>query len=419
MTSYSYVTSQARLDELVDELIVAPAYGLDTEFHRENTYYPHLALLQLSGPSGIFLVDPFAVDIAVLSRLFKEGGIAIVHAASQDFEILDRECGAIPHTLFDTQIAAGFLGFRMPSLVLLLRDLLGVTLEKEDRLTVWTDRPLTSGQMEYAAADVASLLDLHQKLIARLEERDRGLWVEEECELFRASRIERRHRNTLWWKLKGARKLRGLSRGVAQTVAAWRDEQAAACNLPVGRVLSDMAIMAIAGKPPRDEAELWKARGVERRRFRQDMVSSLLYSVREGRSLKHAQLRLPPVVTPDRSLDAAAKLGAAWLSQLSVDLEIEQRFLATSDDIFALLSGKADCRLSQGWRQEIVGRSMQQIARGELALACDGSGGLELRECENSFLLRGKDVESAGRVHATGDHRGRWSRADKKASGFD
>ena len=131
-------------------------------------YYPRVALVQLAGRHGIALIDPLAVDLTPLARLLDGPGIAVLHASQQDLEVLIRSCGTIPREMFDTQLAAGFLGHSSPALVNLLSSELGVKLVKGDRLTDWLARPLSDDQRAYAASDVAHLLPLRDRLLERL-----------------------------------------------------------------------------------------------------------------------------------------------------------------------------------------------------------------------------------------------------------
>ena len=163
-----WVATEEALTETIEHLATAPAYALDTEFHRERTYYPKAALIQLAIEDLIALIDPLAVDIAPLSTLFDSDAIAVVHAAQQDLEVLTRACGTVPRTLFDTQLAAGFVGYSSPALTNLLAAELSVRLLKGDRLTDWLARPLSDEQCEYAASDVAHLLELRDSFVARL-----------------------------------------------------------------------------------------------------------------------------------------------------------------------------------------------------------------------------------------------------------
>ncbi len=135
---YRWIGDKAALGDLVDELVSCDVYALDTEFHRERTYFPRLALVQLAWREGIALVDPLAVDVSPLARVLQGQGLAVVHAAEQDLEVLEHACGTVPTRLFDTQVAAGFLGQVSPSLVNLVERILGVRLLKGDQLTDWT-----------------------------------------------------------------------------------------------------------------------------------------------------------------------------------------------------------------------------------------------------------------------------------------
>ncbi len=150
----TWIDDDARFAAVVDELVEVEAYALDTEFHRERTYFPQLALLQLAWPGGSVLVDPLAVDLTPLAKVFAGPAVAVIHAASQDLEVLELACGSVPGVLFDTQVAAGFVGFSTPSLAQLLERLLKVQLPKADRLTDWLRRPLGHEAKVYAAGDV-------------------------------------------------------------------------------------------------------------------------------------------------------------------------------------------------------------------------------------------------------------------------
>ena len=223
---------------------------LDTEFHRERTYFPQLALVQLAWRGGIALVDPLAIDISPLARVLQGPGLAVVHAAEQDLEVLEHACGTVPARLFDTQVAAGFLGQVSPSLVNLVERVLGVRLLKGDQLTDWTRRPLSAGQLAYAAGDVAYLLELRERIGERLEEKGRMQWANEEFAILLSRDRSSTEPEQAWWRLPRSRQLRG-PRGVAQCVAAWRERRAQRMDLPVRFVLPDLAVLSISQHPTR------------------------------------------------------------------------------------------------------------------------------------------------------------------------
>lgn len=372
------VTTAAQLDDVIDELLDEPAYALDTEFHRERSYYANLALLQLAWPGRCALVDPLAVDLEPFGEVLEGPGLAVLHASTQDLEVLLRSCGVVPSRLFDTQLAAGFLGFSTPSLSSLVERVLDVHLPKASRLTDWLRRPLSEDQLTYAAADVAHLLELTDALVRELEVTGRLVWAEEECELLRTRGWGPPDPENAWLRIKEARTLRGRSRGVAQTVAAWRERRAAELDQPVRFILSDLAIVGIAGKPPKDVEGMRAIRGLDERNARGKVGESLLGAVEEGRTLAEDAIRLPKREEVDRDLRAAVALVSAWVTQVSRLLRIDPSLLATRTDLATFLSKDPDARLASGWRKDLLGDAIEELVGGTYALAFDGAGGLAL-----------------------------------------
>lgn len=364
-----WIDDASGLAALIDELRGVPLYGIDTEFHRERTYWPQLALVQIGWPGGIALVDPTAVDIAPFAEVLTGPGVCVMHAADQDLEVLDRACGVLPSTLFDTQVAAGFLGFSSPSLSSLAERLLGLRLTKGDRLTDWMQRPLTPGQRKYAAADVAHLLDLHAELVRRLDDCDRREWSEQECEALRVRPHTPQDPETAWWRIKDSRSLRGPSRGIAQEVAAWRERRGATIDKPPRMVLADLALLGVAHRAPASMGDLRDIRGLDGRYLKGDSGPEILAAVARGKELDRSAIRMPPSDELDRNLRPAVTLVSAWVAQLSQELRIDTAMLATRSDLLALLRGDEDARLAQGWRAGLVGDRIRQLVDGRAALA--------------------------------------------------
>lgn len=376
--TFEWVADQAGFEEVCAALAQADRYALDTEFHRERTYFPHLALLQLQWADRLVLVDPFAVDLRPIAAVLDGPGLAVLHAADQDLEVLELACGTVPGRLFDTQLSAGFVGQSSPSLGNLIDRTLGMRLPKGDRLTDWTRRPLTDEQKSYAASDVEHLIELHDRLAAELDQRGRLAWAEQECELMRRRPRLRVDPTKAWWKLKEARQLRGRSRAVAQEVAAWREERAAKLDQPVRYILPDLALVSIAHRPPRNREDLAGVRGLDSRFVKGDAGADLLEAVRRGNALADEDINSPPTDELDRPLRPAVTLVSAWVAQLASDLAIDASLLATRADLHAFLRKDADARLAQGWRHELVGEPVRKLVEGEAALAFDGRGGLVL-----------------------------------------
>ena len=379
-TPYRYVDSSAGLREVVGALVSEPRYALDTEFHRERTYRPQAALIQIAWPGDLVLIDPLAVDVEPLAGVLGAGGLMVAHAAGQDLEVLEHCCGTVPERIFDTQIAAGFLGLGTPALATLYESEIGWKPPKGDRLTDWLVRPLKVSQLDYAAGDVMHLLEIHDRLASRLEQAGRRAWAEAEFELLLERNRHRPRPEDAWSRLKEARHLRRRDLPVARSVAMWRELRAARVNQPVRHVLSDVAVVSIAQAAPRTTEELAAVRGVGEGVARGRLGPAILKAVAEGLA---SDWRPPPKRAArsdaiDR-LRPAVGLVTSWVSQLARDRKIEPSLLATRADIEALIRGDADARLARGWRSEMVGEPLRRLIAGEAALAFD-NGQLVLEE---------------------------------------
>jgi ribonuclease D len=374
-----WVDSSEDLQEVVQELLTVEAFAADTEFHRERTYYPQLALLQLRWGDNRVLVDPLAVDLSPFAAALEGPATVVMHAATQDLEVLDLACGALPRHLFDTQLAAGFSGHSLPSLAALVERFHNVHLPKGDRLTDWLRRPLGADQCTYAISDVEYLLDIRGSLVTDLSRRGRLDWFEEECEILRRKGRVVRPPEEAWRRIKEARTLRGEVAGVARAVAAWRERRAAELDQPVRFVMSDLAVVGIAQRRPKTVADLRRVRGVDERLVKGPVGEAILAAVEEGRSNPVGRSSGPEHEL-DRRLRPAVALVSAWVSQLSRDMEIETSLLATRHDIESLLAGDPASRLGHGWRADLVGDRIRQLVEGEAALAFDRRGHLVLED---------------------------------------
>lgn len=376
----NWVDTDAGLRTLVATLRSEPTYALDTEFVAERTYWPRLCLVQLAWPAGLALVDPLACDVGALADVFDTSATMVTHAGAADIPILERACGARPTVLFDTQIAAGFTGLGMPSLVSLVSTLLQVRLDKREQLSDWSRRPLSESARRYAASDVEFLLPLAAVLRERLDALGRGEWAAAEFELLRTTPVRDPDPDTLWWRIKGARSLRGERARVAQSVAGWRERRARELDRPARFVLSDLVLAAITARPPRTARELTDLRGAGS--MPRTLVRSVLDAVEAGLAMDQRALRLPPKHDDDAALDAAVALLTAWTGQVASAERIEPRLLATRDDVRAMVNGRPS-RLAEGWRAATVGERIGELVAGQAVLRLVDGGrrvGLELPE---------------------------------------
>ena len=379
MSRHEWIDSDDRFEALVADLLAAERIAVDTEFHRERSYRPRLALVQVAFDGRVALVDPTAVDIARLAGVLDADVLIVMHSCAQDIEVLAQECGTIPARLFDTQVAAGFLGMSTPSLGSLTERLLSKHLPKGDRLTDWFERPLRPAQQRYAADDVAYLVRLHDELKAQLSERGRYEWALDECERWRRPPPPPPDPEQAWTRIKSARQLKGRQRAVAYRLAAWRERTASDRDIPVRFVLSDMALLSIAQRSPASLSDLDGLRGVASNQLRGAVGERIIAEVQRGRSMAPEDIparALPAGPNVPTALQPAVPLAAAWVDQVARAAGIDRSLLATRSDIAALLAGDENSRLATGWRSDVVGDGIRSLLAGESALAFDAEAGL-------------------------------------------
>ena len=316
------------------------------------------------------------MSVEPLAKLFGGNGVAVLHAAVQDLEVLDLAVGTIPTQIFDTQIAAGFLGQSSASLGSLAEKALRRRLPKGDRLTDWLARPLTAEQLDYAAADVAHLLEIHDWLCARLEPAGRREWAEEESEDLRVRGRPLRRPDDAWRRIKEVRQLRGSAFDVGRCLAAWREERAARIDQPVRFVLPDLALVAVAQRAPSSAAELRSCRGVEDRHIAGRLTDEILGVVKQAKTDPPPPPPSDVTAELDRELRPVVALIAAWVGQRAGELEIDQTLLATRGDIEALLRGDVGARLAHGWRGELLGEPIRRLVAGHDSVAFERGRGL-------------------------------------------
>ena len=375
--SFEWVDSEKTLDDVIDSVLGGSRYAIDTEFHREKTYYPKLALVQIRWGTQTALIDPLAVDPRRLARLFSSEILAVFHAAQQDLEVLRHASLEAPRNIFDCQVAAGFVGFSTPSLATLVQAVKKTSLSKGDRLTDWLSRPLTDQQCAYAADDVVHLFDLHDELTRQLTELGRVDWVNDACAELASRPTGPQDPSDAWLRLKEVRALKGSARGVAQALAKWREERAMRSDLPPRRVMSDMALLGISQRVPKSVEELANTRGVDDRHLSAEYCKEIMTAVRDGAK---NSIVLPSNENDDVDKFArpALTLITAWVGELARKHKIDATLLATRSDITAFLRQSPNARLREGWRATLIGDDLTRILNGEVGLSVDRDGHLKL-----------------------------------------
>jgi ribonuclease D len=339
-------------------------YAIDTEFSSGRTYDSVLALVQLSIDGFIALIDPFTVDLRALSPLFASTAVAVFHAADQDLDLLERAVGTRPSRLFDTQVAASLLGQATPSLALVARRL-GVTLDKSQRLTDWTVRPLKPATLHYAAADVAYLPALYVLLDAELRSAGRRTWLDEEMAALLARPLTSRVPKEAWWRIPGALVSSAAHQALYQSVAEARDEVARSCDKPPSHVASDQTLVALVRACPAPTEVLSRLSQVEA------LTPSTKAALIEATNHLPTELVRPVGPSPSPAQDRLATVLAAYAQQCAHDLSIGRDLLSSKPDLLAYLTGQPS-RLNTSWRRALLTNDIDKLRSGTAALTLTG-----------------------------------------------
>jgi ribonuclease D len=368
----SIIDTNEALESLVAELERAPYVALDTEFMRDQTYWPKLCLMQVAAPGIEAIIDPLAdgIDLAPVYRLLKAPVLKVLHAARQDIEIFCIQGNVIPDPLFDTQIAAMVCGFgESASYETLARRLAHAEIDKSARFTDWSRRPLTKRQLEYALADVTHLRVVYEALAHQLERTGRAGWVQEEITALQQPSLYRLEPATAWKRLK-PRTTNKRFLAILATIAAWREREAQTRDTPRSRILKDEVLLEIAAHPPEDAQALEHIRSIPKGFAASRMGKALLEEITKGRSAE-----VPAGIEPERPRrkkdpsPSAVDLLKTLLRQRAEAAGVAARLIADSEDIERIAArDDDDVAALHGWRAEVFGNDAQALRDGRLAL---------------------------------------------------
>lgn len=377
-----YVRTAQELNTLVERLAGSPVIAVDTEFMRERTYWARLCLIQVGNADTSAIIDPLVLDdLSPLWGIMRDpASLKVLHAGQQDLEIMWRLMGDTVRPVFDTQIAATLAGFpQQVGYGAIVKELLGVELDKSDTYTDWAKRPLSKTQVEYALNDVRYLPEVYNKLIERLEAHDRMPWLKADFE--RLERVEsfRVEPEEMFRRLKRLSSLNRRQLGVVQKVAAWRELEAQRRDIPRRWVIGDESLVEIARRCPTDSAQLAAVRGVSDK-LAKSAYSGLLAAVRAGMEMSEDELpRLDRRKRKPADIDGAVDLMAALVRLRAKQHDVAVPLLASRDDLEHLAAGDRDgSPLLEGWRRSMVGEELLELLDGALALTLV-DGALDVR----------------------------------------
>jgi len=376
--SYELIDTPEALASACKSIAACKILCLDTEFHRESTYFAEFALLQIYGCGQCWIIDPTRLnDLSQLWDILCDPAILkVMHAGRQDMEILIKETGRVPLPLFDTQVAAALLGYgQQVGFGNLVQRVTKKVLTKGESFTDWKARPLTNRQLDYAADDVIWLMPVYQHLQERLEAQGRLGWLQEEQESLCNPATYQIDEKEVFWRVKGVNKLKGRSLAILRELAAWREREAIRRNIPRRRMIADEPLVEIARREKLGMETLGRMRGLGGnfiKRFGEEIIGVWQLGMdspeEEWPRLKARRHNTPGTDLRLEMLDTLVRLKAE-------EGEIASSILACKSELAELASWGYKCKgeppelaCLHGWRFELVGHDLLRLLRGDICL---------------------------------------------------
>jgi ribonuclease D len=376
MKIHPLIEDSATLADFCARMAKARFVAIDTEFMRENTFWPELCLIQVADEHEAAAIDPMVsgMDLTPLLQLMtnNEDVLKVFHAGGQDIEIVHNLTGKTPHPLFDTQIAAMALGQgEQVGYSNLVDQWLGITLDKGARFTDWARRPLDKRQIDYAIGDVTHLAKIFPQMLDKLIKTGRGDWIDYEMERLADPKNYVTEPGDAWLRVKiASRKPEVLGR--LRALAGWREHEARTKNLPRGRIVKDETLGDLALHPPRIQSDLSKVRGLSASWAGNDIGGRMMAALANAQPLSADLMPMRDDRKPGLGKDGAlvADLLKLLLKIRAKESNVAPRLLARSDDLEMLAAGvREGLSILTGWRFDQFGRDALDLVEGRLAFA--------------------------------------------------
>lgn len=371
---YAYIDSNVGLAQFCADLGEASYCVVDTEFIRESTYYPELALIQIASGDRQACIDPLAItEFAPLAELLvKADLLKVFHSSSQDLEILYQKFGAVPAPVFDTQLAAAVLGYNhQVSYADLVQQITGVTLDKKHTRANWLRRPLSMDELDYAMDDVRYLIAVYKELKQKLDSTQRSSWIEKDSRAMSDPENYEVDKSQLWRRLKGVLKLKGEKLQIASDLCRWREDLAQRQNRPRRWIAKDDALVEIARQKPGDLEALLRIPELSEKTARRHGDELLKIAA-------HAET-IDPTQWPQhdrfRNMNkqqlALGDCLMALCRKIADKNQVALAALATRKDIDNLILDQKSSRLSEGWRFSLAGEQLLEFIDGQSTISVD------------------------------------------------
>lgn len=366
-----YISTNEDLAAFCERAACEPAVAVDTEFLRERTFHPKLCLVQLAIPEACAVIDPLAIDdLSPLAALMTDPDtLKVFHACSQDMEVFDHALGVLPSPIFDTQVAAAFLGERMQSSYgAIVHAFCGVTLPKSESLTDWSRRPLTPEQIEYALDDVRYLIEAYAVIERRLTELGRTSWVRAEMRPLTDPAHYRSDPRAAFKRVKRINSCTRRQLAVARELAAWREGRAERHDIPRKWIMSDEVLVALCKRAPKTVEDFRRIRGTEQLSERD--VEAAMAAIANGRRCPVDNLPSigKPKHAPAPEQESVVDLMYALIRLVAERSQVACALIASRDDLQDYIDHPRRSPLREGWRFELVGTLLDDLLRGDMGL---------------------------------------------------
>lgn len=371
------ITNTPDLSALCEQLHHGTYITIDTEFMRADTYYPKLSLIQVACDTTQAIIDPLSdgIDLSPLFDILQAPHITkVLHASRQDLEIFYMLMGSVPTPLFDTQVAAMYLGYGdQVGYDTLVQKTLKKRINKSARFTDWTKRPLTDTQLQYAIGDVTYLRDIYKVLYAMLLEKNRLEWISDEMDILQSPKTYEMDPYESYHRIKH-RHSSPQFLNILREVSAVREIQAKALNLPRRRYLKDDTLLDIAGVAPTDYSMLERIRGIPKNWVQTQKGEKIIQAVKTALTMPpETYPTIPEYTPPTKTQSSTVEVLRLLLKICAQNNDIAPRLIATQSDIEAIAKGEITPQDLPTWRYDIFGILVQDIMDGKRAIAlCNG-----------------------------------------------
>ncbi len=365
-----YISQIDELQQFYDKAKNSSILAVDTEFLREKTYHPKLCLIQMATRDEVVAIDPLAIDdLSLVKDLLEDAHITkIFHSCSQDLEVLRTSLDAQVTPIFDTQVAASFLGVRHQiGYSHLVESICSVKLAKAESLTDWAKRPLDKEQLRYAEEDVIYLPEVYDKLLSALISKNRLGWFTPEMESLVAGDQRQANPREAFKKVKRINSLTSSQLAIARELCEWRELTAQKRNVPRKWILADEILLEIAKRAPETPERLKRIRGIQA--LSAQNINLILKAVERGVACPEDER--PKTFRRAKSsveTESVVDLMYAVLRIVSDREGISGSMLANREDLLGFVQNPKTSRLGSGWRYDVLGSKLEQLLEGNIGL---------------------------------------------------